>query len=74
MKRQGQKFSGYEVHRDERKNYEDRDNYSDSGVGVTVYGVRPNDGGATTDARADERNANYCASEGQEDAPRTRAE
>src|SRR5713226_4261580 len=59
---------------DERKNYEDPDNYSDSGVGVAVDGVRPDDGGATTDARADERNADYCAGKGQEDAPRTGAE
>src|SRR5438552_5218429 len=59
----------------ERRLYEDTDNDSHNGIGFTVYGIRPDDGGATTDAGADERerDANYCAGEGEEDASRTGA-
>ena len=71
---QGQNFWGYEVHRDERKKYENRDNDSNNGRGVTVYGVRPDNGGATTDAGADEGTADYCASEREENASRSGAE
>jgi hypothetical protein len=39
----------------------------DSDIGVTVPGVRP-DNGAATVAGADERHANYCAGENEEDA------
>jgi hypothetical protein len=46
--------------------YEDPDNNSDNCV--TITGVRP-DNGAATVAGADERNADYCAGESEEDAP-----
>src|SRR4030095_3578892 len=49
-----------------RRNNEDTDN--NSTIGVTAHGVRPD--GATTDdagADADERNADYCAGEREEE-------
>ena len=74
INRQGQKIFRIRSTYRERKNYEDPDNDSNNGVGFTVDGVRPDDGGATTNAGADERNADYCAGEGQEDASRAGAE
>ena len=58
-----QNFFGYEVI-GRREKYEDTND--DSDIGVTAHGVRP-ECGAATDARAVERNANYCASEREED-------
>ena len=58
----------------ERKNYENPDNDSNNGRGITVYGAWPDNGGATTDAGADEGHRDYCADEGEEDAPRAGAE
>jgi hypothetical protein len=46
--------------------YEDPDNDSNNGVGVTVYGVRP-DGATTADAGTNEGNADNCADEKEED-------
>ena len=53
--RRVQNFWKYEVHK--KGKYEDTD--IDSNIGVTAHGARPD--GTTTDARADEGNANYCA-------------
>jgi hypothetical protein len=62
---QGQKFLGYELI-GRKGNNEDTNINSD--IRVTVPGVRP-DNGAATVARADERHANHCAGENEEDAP-----
>ena len=66
--RRVQNFWKYEVHK--KGKYEDTD--IDSNIGVTAHGARPD--GTTTDAGADERNANYCANEREEDAPRSGAD
>ena len=60
-----QNFWKYELHK--RGKYEDTD--IDSNIGVTAPGARPD--GTTTDAGADERNANYCSYEREEDATRS---
>jgi hypothetical protein len=33
--------------------------------GIAVYGDRPDNGGTTTDAGADERDADYCSRQGE---------
>ena len=65
---QVQNFRKYEVHK--REKYEDAD--IDSDTGVTAPGARPD--GTTTIAGADERNANYCSYEREENATRTGAD
>src|SRR5205814_3146015 len=70
----GPKLLGIRSKYGERKNYENTDNDSNNCGGVTVYGVRPDNGGATTNAGPDEGHADYCTSEGEEDASRAGAE
>ena len=72
----GPKLSEIRSTGDEREKYENSDNDSNNGRGVTVYGCRPDNGGATTEgattgAGADERDENYCSGESEEDASRT---
>ena len=70
----GPKLLGIRSTKGERKNYENPDNDSNNCGGITVYGVGPDNRGATTGARSDERHANYCTSEGEENASRAGAE
>jgi hypothetical protein len=70
----GPKFLGIRSTKGERKNYENRDNDSNNCDGITVYGARPDNGGAATDAGADEGHADYCSGEGEENASRSGAE
>ena len=58
-----QNLFGYEVI-GRREKYEDTNN--DSDIGVTAHGAR-SASGATTDAGADERTADNCAGEREED-------
>jgi len=67
----GQKIFGIRITQDERGKYEDCDN--DSDIGVTARGARPATG-AATDAGVDQRTADYCPSEREENAPRAGAE
>jgi hypothetical protein len=50
-------------------NHEDTDNNSNNCIGVTVHGVRPDDGATADDyAGANESTANHCAGEREKDA------
>jgi hypothetical protein len=62
---QGQNFGRYELIGRKGNN---EDTNIDSDIGLTVTGVRP-DNGAATVAGAVEGNANDCAGENEEDAP-----
>ena len=63
----GQNFSEIRINREKGEINEDTDYNSNSWIGVTVHGARP-DNGAAADAGANESAADYCAGKREENA------